>query len=335
MMMERRPFIAWTLSLLTAPFAAVATPATAAAQPAGELPGIGLLLSFTPVSKITESPGGRAFLEGLRALGWVDGQTVRIEVRSFESRPERVPELVAELLRLRPAVFVTGSDRAVHAAKRATATVPLVFVGAVDPVGTGLVASLARPGGNATGLAWDVTYDQVGKNLQILKDTLPGLSRVAILWNEGPGVSTYWRHARAAAQALGLSLQSVEVRDAAALDRASVAIRAERAEALFVWEDAALIGHRRRVLDLAQRHRLATLGLDRSFAAAGGLMAVDSDYVGMWRGVAAYVDRILRGAKPADLPVEQPTTFDLVIISGPPRRSASPFPPRCWRGRTR
>jgi len=254
-----------------------------------------------------------AFLEGMRALGYVEGQNLVLEYRGAEGQLERLPTLAAELVQLKPEVIVTQGTPAALAAQHATTTIPIVMVGVGDPVGSGLVASLARPGGNVTGLA-SVSSELVGKQLEFLKEVLPMVSRVAILWNPAnPVHAVNVRAADVAAQRLGVQLYPMEASGPEAFASAFAAMTRAHVGALLVLGDAMVFEHRRRFAELAATSRLPTMHNIRPFVEAGGLMAYGPNTPDIRRRAAVYVDKILKGAKPADLPVEQPTKFDLVI----------------------
>ena len=255
-----------------------------------------------------------AFRQGLREAGWIEGQNCVIEYRLAEGRAERFPDLAAELVRLPVDVIVTASgEPAILAAKRATTTIPIVMAISADPVGTGLVASLARPGGNVTGLSI-LAPEVAGKRLQLLKDAVPRTSRVAVLWNAAyPGKALELSETRAPAGALGIAVQSVEVRGPDDFAGAFSAIRKARPDALIAFADPLTNSVRERIADFALRNRLPMISEIRGFADAGGLMTYGPSVSDLARRAAIYVDKILRGAKPADLPVEQPTKFELVI----------------------
>ena len=254
-----------------------------------------------------------AFRQRLRELGYVDGQNIAFEVRSAEGRAERLPDLAADLVRLKVDVIVAGGTPAPLAAKRATTAIPIVMASAGDPVGSGLVASLARPGGNVTGLSLLVP-ELGGKRLQLLKEVVPGVSRVAVLWNAAnPYPVLVWRQTEAAARALGVHLQSLDVRGPDDLEGAFAAATRGRAGALITVEDPLTFGQRKRIVDFAARARLPAMYGFREFVDAGGLMSYAASLADLSRRAATYVDKILKGAKPADLPVEQPTKFELVI----------------------
>src|SRR5262245_9111369 len=254
-----------------------------------------------------------AFREGMRALGYVEGQNLVMEERWAEGQYERFPDLAAELVRLKVDVLMVGTTPAALAAKHATSTIPIVMVTVPDPVGSGLVASLARPGGNITGLA-ALTPELVGQQLEFLNDVLPIVSRVAILWNPAnPGHVLMVREADVAAQAMGVQLHLVEARGPEAFDRAFAAMTEATTDALLVLGDAMFLQHRSRLAELAAMSHLPAMYAARLFVEAGGLLGYGASLTDQWRRAATYVDKILKGAKPADLPVEQPTKFELVI----------------------
>ena len=258
-------------------------------------------------------PYEEVFLEGMRALGYVEGQNLVMEYRGAEGQYEWLPALAAELVRLKVDVIVTGSTPGALAAKEATQTIPIVMAAIGDAVGSGLVASLARPGSNITGLSV-LDPELVGKQLEFLKDVLPTVSRVALLWNPAnPVHARIVREADVAAQRLGVQLHHVEARGPEALDSAFVAMTRAHAHALLVVGDEMFASHRKRLAELAATSRLPTMHNVRRFVEAGGLMAYGPSSRDLSRRAAVYVDKILKGAKPADLPVEQPTKFDLVI----------------------
>jgi putative ABC transport system substrate-binding protein len=306
-MITRREFIGTLAgSLLTAPLAAEA-------QQAAKVARIGYL-----VTNLAANPGQReAFLQGLRDLGYVEGGNVVIEYRSAEGKLERLPALAAELVALKVDVIVTaGGTRAALAAKQATRTLPIVFIAVGDPVTSGLVTSLARPGGNFTGLSL-LFPELVGKCLEQLKQAVPGVSRVAVLWEPGAvGERTEkdnLKGAEVAARALGVRLQFVEARGPADFDRAFSDMTRARAGALTVLGTPMFASERRRLVGLAAKNRLPTMYPLREFVDAGGLMAYGPNLPDLFRRAATYVDKILKGAKPAELPVEQPTKFEFVI----------------------
>jgi putative ABC transport system substrate-binding protein len=308
------------LGLLAAPFAA-------GAQQMGKVPRVGHL-SVLSGSDLQVQRNLDALRQGLRELGYVEGQSIAIDYRWAEGKVERLPDLAAELVRLKVDVIVaSGGVPVAQAAQKATKAIPIVMTGPADPVADGLVASLARPGGNITGLAI-VSHELVGKELELLREVLPKVFRVAVLWNPtNPGNTHQLRAAEAAAPALGLRLQPLETRSPGEIDGAFAATTRERAEALLVLLDSMLLGQRKRIADLAATNRLpAVYGL-RLHVQAGGLMAYSADQVDSSRRVASYVDRILKGAKPADLPVELPTKFELVINMRTARALGLTIPP--------
>ena len=257
-----------------------------------------------------------AFRQGLRDLGYVEGRTLVIEARSSEGKHERYPALTAELVALKVDVIVVIGTLPALAARQATRTLPVVFVSVSDPVGSGLVTSLARPGGNATGLS-NVAPELVGKGLELLKQAVPGISRVAALWERG-GVDERTERqtlteGEVAARALGVHLQSVEVRRPADFDRAFSDMTRARAGALTVFPSLMFTNERKQLAGLAAKNRLPAVYPSREYVDAGGLMSYGPDLTDLFRRAATYVDKILKGAKPADLPVEQPTKFELII----------------------
>jgi ABC-type uncharacterized transport system substrate-binding protein len=290
------------LSLLTAPL-------TSQAQPAAHVPRLGLLIpsSFSAVASRIE-----AFRHGLRDLGYVEGRNITLEYRFADGQADRLPALVAELVRLPVDVLVVDGTTAIRRAQHATTTIPIVMAVSGDPVGEGLVASLAWPGGNITGLS-SRAPEVSGKRLELLKEAVPQLSRVAALWHRDAPVGSYLTETQAAAQALGLQLQALEVESPDALDQAFAAMTRAHADALVVLPSAQIGSHQRVVAELAMAHRLPTMFGGRDAAEAGGLMSYGPNYAEFYRRAATYVDKILKGTKPADLPVEQPMKFELVL----------------------
>jgi len=288
--------------------AAVGLPFAARAQQPAKLPTIGYIGSSV---LLVDSPRDVAFLQRLRELGWVEGRTVAIEYRWAENRMERYAEIAAEFVRLKVDVIVAFGT-AVPALKQATSVIPIVFTIDGDPVGRGLVASLARPGGNVTGLSAQST-DLVGKRLEILREVLPGLRRLAVMANGGfPGAVQEMGEVQAAAGKLGLQVATSVIRRAEDIAGAFDALNG-RADALYVCGDLLAFTNRIRINTLAQGVRLPTIYVTREYVDAGGLMSYGVNYPDLFRRAADFVDKILRGAKPADLPVEQPTKFDFVI----------------------
>jgi putative tryptophan/tyrosine transport system substrate-binding protein len=303
-MSTRRAFIGALTGLLAAPLAAEA-------QQAGKVYRVGYLTagSVTANPRVLE-----AFRHGLRDLGWVEGQNIVIEYRSAEGRFDRLPDLAAELVRLKVDVIAAAPTPAALAAKNATGTVPIVGVSLTEPVGLGLIASLARPGGNVTGVSYSVGTDIFGKDLELLKEVVPKVRRVAVLSNpDGPAQPLTISNIKGAARSLGLQLLLLEARAPGDFDGAFAAMARERVGALFVVTDPMFIPHRARLTYLAAKNRLPSIFTQRADVEAGGLISYGPNFADMYRRAATYVDKILRGAKPADLPVEQPTTFELVI----------------------
>jgi putative tryptophan/tyrosine transport system substrate-binding protein len=295
--------------LVTLGCAAAAWPLGARAQQAGKLLTIGYLGSATPA---TQGQWVAAFVQRLRELGWIEGRTIAIEYRWAEGRTERAAEIAAELVQRKVDVIVTSGTAVVVAAMQATSVIPIVFAAAGDPVSTGLVATLARPGGNVTGLSNQVP-DLAGKRLELLREIVPGLGRLAILANVGnPVVVLDMREVQATARTLGLEVITLEIRRGEDIVPAFGALNG-REEALYVVFDALVNTHRFRINTLALAARLPTMHQFREGVEVGGLMSYGANFADMYRRAADYVDKILHGAKPADLPVEQPTKFDLII----------------------
>jgi putative ABC transport system substrate-binding protein len=290
--------------------AATAWPLAARAQqPMAKLPTIGFLGSAT---LLVESQRVAAFVQRLRQLGWIENRNVAIEYRWAEGRTERFTELAAEFARLKVDLIVAATTPAVIAAKQATSVIPIVITTANDPVGTGLVASLARPGGNVTGLSNQMA-DTAAKRLELLREVVPGLRRLAILGNAGnPGAVLDTREAQAAASAVGLEATTFEIRRAEEIAPLFEALKG-RTDALYVTSDPLMNTNRIRISTLALAARLPTMHGVRDYVEAGGLMSYGTSIVDQYRRAADYVDKILRGAKPGELPVEQPNKFDLVI----------------------
>jgi putative ABC transport system substrate-binding protein len=287
--------------------AAAAWPLAARAQQAA-MPVVGFLGASTPLAW---SQWLAAFVQRLRELGWIEGRTVAIEYRWAEGRNERFAEIAAEFVRLKVDVIVT-SGGAILAAKQATSVIPIVFAVAADPIGSGFVTSLARPGGNITGLSTQVN-DTAGKRVELLREVVPSLSRLAIMANAGnPPAVLELLEVKAAARTLGLEIATLEIRQAEDITPAFEALKS-RAEALYVCTDPLAFSNRIRINTLATGARLPTVYSYREYVEAGGLMSYGPNFPDLFRRAADYVDKILRGAKPADIPVEQPTKFDLVF----------------------
>src|SRR5262245_46037195 len=270
--------------------------------------------TFGAGSATLSQPPVEAFREGLRELGLVEGQNIVIDYRFAEGRFDRLPDLAAELVRLRVDIIVAGPTPPAVAAKNATGTIPIVVAGVGDSVELGLIASLARPGGNVTGLAYSVGVEIFGKQLELLKEIVPTVRRVAILSNPAnPSHALAIKNVKAATQSLGVQLQLLEARGPNEFDGAFAAIAKERADALLVVADGMFIFQRARLADLAAKNRVSSMHGVRENVEAGGLMSYGPSTISAWRRAAFFVDRILKGTKPADLPVEQPTKFELVI----------------------
>jgi putative ABC transport system substrate-binding protein len=301
--MDRRRFP------LTSLAGALAAPLAAGAQQVGRVYRVGYL-----------NPGGSSLApirleplrQGLRDLGYIEGRNLLIEVRWGEGRLDHLAGLAAELVNSKVDVIVTAAAPAARAAREATTTIPVVMVDPGDPGGSGLVASLAKPGGNITGLSSAIP-DIVGKQVQMLKEAIPGVLNLAFLSNPAvPAGATALKEVEIAARAIGARVQAVGVRDPSEFEGALMGVAKERA-AMVVFPDPLTFTQRGRLMDLALQHRIAVVSGSREFAEAGGLMAYGPSFADMFRRAAVYVDKILRGAKAADLPVEQPTTFELVI----------------------
>ncbi len=304
--MDRRAFI------IIVGGSILATPNVPEAQGVGKVPKIGFVEAG---SSSVNRHFADAFRQGLKELGYVEGESIEVDERWAEGNTERFPALLAELLRLKVDVLVQASTLGAIAAKNATTTVPIVFVGVSDPVEAGLVATLARPGGNLTGLSLAWGEGLAGKWLELLKDTVPKVSRAALLFNPtGAGSMARWvKETQDAAAVLRVKLHQFEVRDAKELDGAFTAMSRAHLEALIVLADPLTLRHRARVVELAANARIPAVYSFGEFARAGGLLAYGPSVAEMFYRAANYVDRILKGAKPAELPVEQPTKFELVI----------------------
>ncbi len=300
--MDRRTFIS---SVAVGLFAA---PLAAEAQQAGRPPRIGLLATR----------GGKtdplaALEQGLRDLGYVEGQNLLVERRFADGKLDRLPGLAAQLVRLRVDLIVASDPPAIEAATRATRTIPIVMRASDDPAATKLVVSLAHPGGNVTGL-YSFAAELDAKRLEILKEAIPAITRVAVLWDSASRDSARrWQNIERAARALGLQLESLDVQRPEGLEEAFRVAAREKAGALITLRNPVVVIHRREVAELAIMHRLPSMYDERAFVEAAGLMSYGADLADLYRRAAVYVDRILKGAKPGDLPIEQPTRFELVI----------------------
>jgi putative ABC transport system substrate-binding protein len=296
--------------IVTLIFSLLGTPLTADAQQAQPIPRLGFLASAS--ADVTKSLLA-ALQQGLRELGYVEGKNILIESRYAAGDFARLPDLAGELVRLHVDVIVTEGAPAAHAAQQRTTTIPIVIGNAGDPVGMGLVASLARPGGNITGLS-QMSPELMGKRLELLKEMVPSASRVAVLFNPAnPTSPLQVQESQATAPALGVTLLPFEAQAANEIDRAFTAMHQERVEALIVVGDPMFGTHQRQVVELAAQARLPAMYNLRGFVDAGGLMSYGTHFEDLYRRAATYVDKILKGTKPADLPVEQPTKFALII----------------------
>jgi putative tryptophan/tyrosine transport system substrate-binding protein len=302
--MDRRSFVS------TAVGALLVRALTAHAQPENKVPRIGV---FHPGTAGSAPQSLEAFRQGLREHGYEEGKNIVVEHRYTESRPERVVEIAAEFVRLKVDVIVTSLDVMTAAAKRQTQTIPIVMAISIDPVATGFVSSLARPGGNVTGLS-NMSPELAAKRLELLREVVPGLSRVALLWNINvAGNLLEYKQAGDAARSMRLQLQSAEVSSVDDFERAFSALKTGGAEALIVAGSGLTSTNAGQIANLAMKHRLPSMVSSRDRVDAGSLMAYGPNLTELWRRAATYVDKILKGAKPGDLPVEQPTKFELII----------------------
>ena len=296
---------AWLLILF-----ALLSSSFAEAQQAGKVPRIGFL---DPTSRAVSKARIESFRQGLVKLGYKEGKNIAIDYRFADGESERLNEHAAELIRLNVDIIVTRAIPGAVAAQHATIKTPIVFVGVADAVGAGLVASLAKPGGNITGLT-SLAPELSGKRLEVLRETFPKLARVAVLRNpSNAGDAITWKETEEAAQALGLQLHSLEVRSVKDFENVFESATKADGQALLTLPDPLLQSHRKEIVDFAAKSRLPGIYPDPEYVAAGGLMSYAANPVEFYARAASYVDRILKGAKPADLPVEQPTKFDLVI----------------------
>jgi ABC-type uncharacterized transport system substrate-binding protein len=287
---------------------AAAWPLAARAQQASKAARIGYLAFRSPIS------ADDAFLKGLFELGWVEGQNIVIERRFAAGNAEQLKGSAAELVRLKVDVIVTAASAPTKVAKEATPSIPIVFANAGDPVGQGFVQSLPRPGGNVTGIAFDASPDITAKQAQLLIELVPTVSRLAVLWNPTSAfLHSYLSVIKTAAPTLRVSLQTLEVRDASEFERAFDSMTRARADGLIVLSDTFATFHRARLVELAAKHQLPTIYGHSQYIEAGGLLSYGPSLTDTYRHAASYVDKILKGAKPADLPVEQPTKFELII----------------------
>jgi putative tryptophan/tyrosine transport system substrate-binding protein len=307
------------LSLLVAPLAVDA-------QPTKQVPRVGYL-SPGSSSDPVRLRRFEAFRQGLRELGYVEGQTIALEPRWAEGKYEQYPALAADLVRVQADVIVAVGGAATQAVQQATRTIPIVMSAVIDPVGSGLVPSLARPGGNVTGLSL-MGSDLVGKQLEMLKEVVPKVSQVALLWNpDNPGSAPQLHEAEMAARAVAVRLQALEARSPQEIDGAFAALTREQAGALMILNDAILLNQRKQIADLAAQSRLPSVSGNREYAEAGGLIVYSADFLDLERRAATFVDKLLKGAKPGDLPVEQPTKFQLILNLKTAQALGLTFPP--------
>ncbi len=284
----------------------------AEAQQPGKVPRVGLLTSASTAVAATWID---AFRQGLRDLGFIEGKNIVLEIRGGEAKPERISNLAAELVQLKVDIIVTGGLAATHAAKEATNTIPIVMRYDSDPVRRGVVDSLAHPGGNITGLA-SITQGLNGKRFELLAETVPGVKRIAVLTSSRRFAAGEWRRFKklvTAARALGVKLQVLLARDPATIDNAFLAMKTEHAQALIVIPSKAYIQHREHIIKHAAKNRLPAIYFQPIFVENGGLMSYGPDFADEFRRLGIFVDKILRGTKPAGLPVQQPTKFELMI----------------------
>jgi putative tryptophan/tyrosine transport system substrate-binding protein len=285
-------------------------PLVAEAQQSGKMYRIGVLETM---SATLNTANLDAFRQGLRELGYEERRDFVIEYRSADGRPERFPGLATELVRLKVDLIVTRGTPAVLAAEKATGSIPIVMATSADPTRFGIVSSLARPGGNVTGLS-TIAVELAGKRLELLKEAIPRITRIALLGNmSNPASTSNWRQIEVAARSLGLEPQLLDVRVPEDFARAFDTAIKHRADAVQVTNDTLTQTNLRRIVDLSAKHRLPSIFASREFVDAGGLMAYGPNFTDLYRRAATYVDKILKGAKPADLPIEQPTKFELVI----------------------
>ncbi|PYJ65438.1 MAG: ABC transporter substrate-binding protein [Verrucomicrobia bacterium] len=297
----------------------------AEAQQPKKVPSIGYLSTGSPSSSTQTI---EAFRQGLHELGYAEGKNITIEYRFAEGREDRLRQFASELVRFKVDVIFVSATVATLATKNATTTIPIVFTIVDDPIAFGLIDSLGHPGGNITGLTSGAGPGLYGKRLELLKESFPRVSRVAALWNpDDPGSVVNVRGMETPARSLSLKLQSVEMRDPNDLQQAFSAMKRERAEALVTILGALVGSQRSRIVDLAAKSRLATMSAESRWTEAGGLMSYGPDYADLYRRAATYVDKILKGANPADLPVEQPTKFELVINLKTAKRIGLTIPP--------
>ena len=301
-----KKILVWRLATLL-----LATASIADAQQSAKMSQVGFIQTSRPeeIAHLAKS-----FEDGLRVLGYVEGRNIVLDRRYANGRQERLPSLAAELVRMKPDVIVSGANPVIAALKQATRTIPIVMAVSRDPEGAGFIASLAHPGGNITGLSNDPTPEIIGKNLELFKETIPRMSRVGFLWNPvPPGAQIYKNIAERTARQLGIAFKTAEVRGEDDFEAAFAALVKQRVDGVLVLADPVFFGRRNQLVRLAAKHRLPAMYGLREFPEAGGLMSYGSNIANQFRRAATYVDKILKGAKAADLPVEQPMKFEFVI----------------------
>jgi len=313
------------LGILALALILLAAPVAAQAQPAGKVARIGYLL----LPPLAEKPSAerQAFLQGLRELGYDEGRNVIIEYRSAAWNRELLPDLVAELAERKVDVILAAGPQPALAARETTKTIPIVMIAAIDPVQSGLVASLARPGANVTGFTTQV-QGLAGKRLELLREAVPRVSRVLVIWNPGnPATAAAWKATQAAARALGVTLESVEVRGAEDFVAALPRLLQRQPAAVVMIDDTLTVAYRGILAEFTAKNRIPAITAWREFTEGGGLMSYGPRTADLFRRAAGHVDKILRGAKPAELPVEQPTTFELLINMRTARALGVTIPP--------
>ena len=310
----------WILAIIS-----LTTVSPAEAQQSVKMSRIGFLQTVRPeeMTHLTKS-----FEDGLRELGYVEGRNIVLERRYANGQQERLPGLAAELVRMKPEVIVSGANPVIAALKQATSTIPVVMAVSRDPEGAGFIGSLARPGGNITGLSNDPTPEIIGKNLELFKETIPRMRRVGFFWNPlPPGAQTYKNIAERTARQLGIAFNTAEVRGVDDFEAAFAALVKQRVDGVLVLPDPVIFGPRNQLVRLAANNRLPAMYGLREFPEAGGLMSYGPNIANQFRRAATYVDKILKGAKPADLPVEQPTKFELVVNLKTAKQMGLTIPP--------
>ena len=316
-------YLSRLIGLMIAVFCALCAPARA--QTTAKVPTIGVLLPYAAGSDARLG----AFQQGMRELGYIEGQTIKIEYRWADGKFDKLPELAADLVQKKVDLIVTLVTQPTLAAKKATATIPIVMVAVSDPVGSGLVTSLARPGSNITGTS-SMTAEVVGKQLELIRETLPQVTRVAALWNPANPVfqALQVKEAENAAQALSMRLQFIEARNPKEIEQAFSTVVRDGIRGVIILGDPVFISHREKIAELAAKRRVATVSGTREHVDAGAMMAYGPSFADMYRRTAYFVDRILKGAKPAELPVEQPSKFELVINLKTSKQIGLAIPPQ-------